>query len=167
MTLDTIKRSAPKNTRVLLYDGITRDRVAFFNGKDNVIVLYQIHNEAGRPSEGTGHYALVMRHPKTRKISYFSSYGYDPEYELHATHSKGKLLYILGKGYTWSRRPFQQKRSTSTCGLWCLCRAYLSKLKDKHFSSLIGGRLNTNTADDLVSIMTLILVADELYNNAQ
>jgi hypothetical protein len=124
-----------------------------------------MHNEAGRPTQGTGHFALVMKQQKTQKISYFSSYGHNAGEELHATHSKEKLLNILGKDYTWSRHPLQQKRNSSTCGLWCLARAFLSKLSHDQFAKLMSGRLNTNTSDDLVSVMTLILVADELYKS--
>ena len=121
-----------------------------------------MHNEAGRPTQGVGHFALVLKDPKTKKISYFSSYGMNAEEELHKTHSKGRLLSILGKNYSYSRAPLQQKRNTATCGLWCLARAFLSDLSNEQFAKLMSGRLNTNTADDLVSIMTLILVHKEL-----
>jgi len=162
MGLDTITNAAPKNTRVVVYDRVSGNRKQFFKGADNVICLYQMHNDAGRPTEGTGHFALIMRDPKTQKVSYFSSYGLDCEAELAATHSKGKLLNILGKTYEWSRTPLQSKRNTATCGLWCLARAYLSKLSNSQFAKLMTGRFNASTPDDLVSVMTLILVHTEL-----
>ena len=118
-----------------------------------------MHNKAGRPTEGTGHFALVMR--KKNKVSYFSSYGLSAEAELSATHSKGKLLKILGK-HEWNRTPLQAKRNTATCGLWCLARAYLSRLSNNEFAKLMSGKFNASTPDDLVSVMTLILVQNEL-----
>ena len=164
MALDTIKAAAPKNCRVVLYDGISSRYSLFRPGVDSVIVLYQMHNEAGRASGEVGHYACIL---KGKTLSYFSSYGLPPEAEIHATHSKGKLLALLGRRYDWSRSPLQEKRNTATCGLWALARAYFYRMSNKSFANMMNSRFSATTPDDMVSIMTLLLVQSELQSNTQ
>ena len=165
MALDTVKRAAPRDCRVVLYDGmpISRNRL-FTKGVNSVIVLYLMHNDAGRATGEVGHFACILRPLGNKGWRYFSSYGLPPEAELHATHSKGKLLNLLGPNPDWSRSPLQEKRNSATCGLWALARAYFQHLGNSEFAAMMNSRFHATTPDDMVSLMTLLLVHSELGN---
>jgi transcriptional regulator of met regulon len=164
ISLSTLRQAAPKWCRVLLYDNLpaTRERL-FSNRYKCAIILYTLHDARGRlRKDQVGHYSLIMQ-TKTGKLAYFSSYGMRPEQEINITKSKpGKILKILGKDYFWSRRALQKRRDAESCGLHCLARAYLYKLKEADYYKIIGSRFTTNSADDMVSILTLLLVSNEL-----
>ena len=161
MSLETIRRAAPKNTRVWLYDQLPATREKVFGFRKNAIVLYQMHNRSGHAVNKVGHYALLMTTPKSKRLRYFSSFGLRPEAELHITHSKGKLLKILGKDYDWNRVQLQGDRNSNTCGLHAVIRAYFWKLKNSEYLKLVK-RFQARSQDDVVSIMALPLVLREL-----
>ena len=95
ISISRMRRAVPE-ARVMLYDSLPENPKYsdLVKGKRCLIVLYQLH-ERGRSTDGMGHYALVQR--EGNKLMYFSSYGLGPEQEIAATHSKGKLLKLLGK----------------------------------------------------------------------
>ena len=159
ISFDLLKRVAPKHCRVLLYDSLPATVNALFGRKTCVIVLYLLHNK-GRTLDAAGHYSLIMRR-KHKPLFYWSSYGLRPEQEIAATHSKGKLLTLLGK-YEYSRTVLQRKRHANTCGLHCLARSYLYKLNNSAYSKMMTSRFISHGPDDLVSAMCLLLVSDEL-----
>ena len=161
ISMSTLHKYAPKHCRVLLYDRIPLSREAFFRNRTCVIVLYQMHDRSGNKTQQVGHYCLVMRTPGSKHLRYFSSYGLKPETEIHMTHSKGKLLSILGKDFTYNRTQLQSARRTQTCGLHALARSYLYRLDDNAYNKIIK-RFIARNPDDVVSIMTLCLVFDEL-----
>ena len=145
----------------MLYDRIPLSKEAFFGLKTCVIVLYQMHDRSGNKNNKIGHYSLVMKTPGSKQLRYFSSYGFTPEYEIHLTHSKGKLLKLLGKKYTYNRTRLQNVTRTQTCGLHALIRSFFYKLNDRAYNSLLK-RFHSQNPDDLVSIMSLCLVFNEL-----
>ena len=157
ISMETMRNAAPPGCKVVLYDKLQR-----WPGGNSVIVLYQLHDAAGRATDQIGHYAVILKTANSKKMRYFSSYAYPPEFELRATHSKGRMLALLGKHYTWSRAPLQRKRHTTTCGLWALCRAYFWGMRDNDFAKMMTGRVRLSSPDDLVSTMMLSLVAKEL-----
>jgi hypothetical protein len=159
MTIATVQRAMPSYCRVVLYDRLPKTLAALFGNKKCVILFYQMHNRAGKVSDRVGHFSLLT---KTQTgIRFFSSYGMRPEAEIHKSHSKNRLLKLLGKNYTWSRRQYQAVRRVQTCALHCIARAYFSDLSDLKYSKLMT-RFMAKNADDLVSIMTLCLVNREL-----
>ena len=99
----------------MLYDDLpsTPEYSKVVRGKEGVVVLYQLH-ERGRPIDGVGHYALIQRDHDGRLL-YFSSYGLRPEQEIAATHSKGRLLHMLGKNPRINTVQFQKRSHTATC----------------------------------------------------
>ena len=161
MSLNVIKTHAPKKCRVILYDRLPNSVETLFGSNNSVIILYQIHDKSGNNKNGIGHFSLVMRTPNSKKIRYFSSYGFKPEEEIHLTHSKGKLLKLLGKNYESNRVRFQDLQKTETCALHCLVRAYLWKIPQTKYLQLMK-KIFLKTPDDIVSCLTLLLVLNEL-----
>ena len=168
ISLNTIRQAAPRWCRVLLYDNLPATKEQLFSNRYKcAIILYTLHDARGRlRQDQVGHYSLIMK-TKTGKLAYFSSYGLRPEQEIAITHSKGKILKILGKDFFWSRRALQKIRNSETCGLHCLARAYLYKLKEAAYYKIIGSRFTSNSADDMAGILTLLLVSNELRSSQQ
>jgi len=159
MSISTVKKAMPNYCKIVLYDALPRTMAALFGNKKCIIIFYNMHTRTGKIEEGIGHFSLLM---KTRnKYSFFSSYGMKPEEEIHKTHSKGKLLKLLGKNYTWDRRQYQSTKRVQTCALHCIVRAYFMNLNSTQYSKILS-RFIAKNADDLVSIMSLLLVKNEL-----
>ena len=158
MTISTVQRAMPSYCRVVLYDKLPQTIAALFGNKKCVILFYQMHDRAGKIKNGTGHFSLLIR---GKNIHFFSSYGMKPEAEIFKTHSKGRLLALLGKNYTWNRRQYQSVRRVQTCALHCIVRAFFMNLNTVQYSK-IQTRFLAKNSDDLVSIMCLCLVKREL-----
>ena len=121
-------------------------------------MLYQLH-ERGRPIDGVGHYALIQRDHDGRLL-YFSSYGLRPEQEIAATHSKGRLLHMLGKKPRINTVQFQKRSHTATCGRWVILKARLSDLPLKVFQQTFSRRVQLNP-DDVVCLATMLVTVDK------
>ena len=144
----------------MLYDDLpsTPEFSKVVRGKEGVVVLYQLH-ERGRPIDGVGHYALIQRDHDGRLL-YFSSYGLRPEQEIAATHSKGRLLHMLGKKPRINTVQFQKRSHTATCGRWVILKARLSDLPLKVFQQTFSRRVQLNP-DDVVCLATMLVTVDK------
>jgi len=162
IAFSTLQKYKPKHCRVILYDNLPSTAKELFGAKyQTVICLYQMHDNKGRTKDGVGHYCLIMKTPSLKRLRYFSSYGLKAEDEIHITHSKGKLLKILGRDATYNRRQLQRIRLVQTCRLHALIRAYLYKLSDGSYYKLMK-QFVAKTPDEIVSIMSLAMVFGEL-----
>jgi len=159
MSISTVQRVMPSYCKVVLYDKLPQSLAQLFGNKKCVIIFYQMHDRSGKTQNGVGHFSLLTKN--RRGVHFFSSYGLKPEAEIHKTHSKGRLLKLLGKNYSWSRRQYQSVRRVQTCALHCLTRAFFANLTDLQYSKIMS-RLVIKNSDDLVSIMMLCLVKNEL-----
>lgn len=158
ISLKTIEEYCPDNVRVLLYDRIPSSKQQFFGGKDAVIIFYEMHDATGQAKNTTGHFSLVVNGTRPK---YWSSYGFPPEKEISLTHSKGKLLRILGQ-HDWNKTRYQKIKHTNTCGLHVLARSYLLDFTEDQYRKLMMRRVVLQSADLIVCIMCLILVRKEL-----
>ena len=163
LSMGTLTKALPNHCGIILYDRLPKTLEALFGRKTCMVVLYQMHKK-GRANNQVGHYSLVMKNGK--KISYFSSYGFKPEQEINLTHSKGQLLKLLPKGYTYNRVALQRKRHSNTCGLHCIARSYFYRLSHSEYAKLLQSRFTAQNPDDLVSIMNLCLVSDQLVRQS-
>ena len=152
MSVQKLKSMLPKNATFWFYDKLPKTLNALFRGKESAVVFYQIHDNRGKALEGTGHFSLVIRGTKPH---FFSSYGFSPEQEIHKTHSSGKLLKLLGKGFTRNRRAYQTGRDTQTCGYHCIVRAHFPRLNATQYSKIIS-KFSAPRADDLVAALCLL-----------
>lgn len=149
-------RGAVPEARVMLYDDLPADPKyeKVVKGKRCLILLYQLHNR-GRPTDGMGHYVLVQR--EGNRLLYFSSYGLGPEQEIAATHSKGKLLSMLGKKYIRNTVGLQKKFHTATCGRWCVLKTKLADVPLKKFTKIFSRRQQIDP-DGIAVLATMFLI---------
>jgi len=153
--VSVVKKAMPAYCKLVFYDALPKTLHALFGNKRCVIIFYQIHTRTGKVEEKTGHFSLLMK--RKNGLNFYSSYGLRPEEEIHKTHSKGMLLKLLGKNYSWNRRQYQSVKRVQTCALHCIVRAYFMDLNTVQYSKMMS-RFIAKNADDLVSIMTLCLI---------
>ena len=153
--LSKVKKALP-DFRVVLYDSLPASSTytSIVQGKKGLVVLYQMH-ERGRPTDGMGHYALV--HREGTRLLYFSSYGLGPEEEIAATHSKGRLLALLGKKYKRNTTQFQKRSHTATCGRWVILKARMLGVPLKRFVQVFSRRIQVDP-DGLAVLSTMFLI---------
>ena len=107
-----------------------------------------------------GHFVVLLRRPKS--IEYFSSLGGSPESELQKLgQDKAILMKLLGSNYIYNSKPLQSKQSTiHSCALHCLARIVLHDLKLQDYQKMFSRTITLTTADDIVSMLTILMVAD-------
>ena len=152
----SIRARACPVARVIAYDKLPRGGTieSIIGRKKVLIVLYTMHSKTGAPKEGIGHFSCIIP-LKKRRYEYFSSYGFTAEQELHITHSKGRLLDLLGKNYIRSSARLQKRFNTQTCARWACARAFLYKLPLQVFTKYFTKRTVLETPDDIVTCATL------------
>ena len=156
--LDELRQAAPPWCKVQLYAALpSKGTIQQYLGKHKaVIVLYLMHSKSGKRMSGVGHYAAVLR--RRDKIEYFSSYGLAPEVEIHATHSKGRLIRLLGKSFTHNKVQLQGLRNSNTCARWAFARVMLIDLPVHKFIDLLRRSVTLRTADDVVAALTMLAI---------
>ena len=161
VSLQRLRQAAPAHCKVVLYDKLPNTVNAMFGDKSCVIILYQLHSKSGRALDKTGHYSLVFRTPDG-KLRFFSSYALRPEQEIGLTHSKSKLLRLLGKNYSYNTTVYQPTRDTNTCGLHCLIRSYMYRLSPKAYRNMMKKRVQLNSADDIATALCIPFLISDL-----
>jgi len=153
-----LRRAAPDYVGIQLYDklpiGGSIDKV--FGRKRAVILFYSMHDKRGKELPKMGHYSCIVRRGK--RVEYFSPYGYRPEFEIHATHSSGKLLALLGKNYVRSSAALQNRQQANTCARWALCRAIMCDTRLEVFVKLFSAKMHLSSPDDIVTLATLLSI---------
>ena len=152
-----LQRAVP-NARVMLYDDLPEKGSidTLFGKKKCLIVFYQLHSKSGATREGTGHYSAVLK--QKARLEWFSSYGMSPEQEIAMTHSKGKLIKLLGRNYIRSSARLQSRYHSNTCARWCAARCLLHDVKLGVFVKYFGARAKLDRPDDLVTLATMFLI---------
>ena len=144
VSLEAIKRiGLPSSIAVVLYKNLTAKHLQ----KDAVIILLE------NPEQKIGHFVTVVAGKE-----YFDSYGKPPEYAIKKTQNDDKLLQLLPRKYIRNRTRLQRESSDiNTCGLFAIARALFSHLSQSDFLSLFKRKTHLRTADDTITIMTLLL----------
>ena len=128
VSLGWLKKHAPKNTQVVLYENLNKD---FPKNIDHKIVLLEAKTES------IGHFVVILN----KGSSYFSSYGHRPGYALKITkNNPAKMFACLKKNYRFNSFRYQVQQSTETCGMWCLVRCIFDQNASK-FKALFGSRV--------------------------
>ena len=161
VSLQRLRQAAPAHCKVVLYDKLPNTLRAMFGDKTCVILLYQLHSNSGRALDKTGHFCLVYKTAKGG-VRYFSSYGLRPEQEIGLTHSKGKLLRLLGKNYSYNTTVYQPTRDTNTCANHCLIRSYMYRLSPKSYRNMMTKRVQLNSADDVATALCIPFLISDL-----
>jgi len=98
------------------------------------IILYQ-------DTKNMGHWTAVFL-DRNRKINFFDSYGYPPDYQL--AFSRYNRLYdqkylsniIKDHNIIYNDIRLQKKISSNTCGRWVVMRLLMKELTSREFSKL-------------------------------
>lgn len=107
-----------------------------------------------------GHFVVLLKF--TKYIEYFSSFGGSPDSEMQllGQHSD-TLKKLLGRNYTYNSVELQSSSSTiQDCALFVLARIALRTLKLRQFQQLFKAKVVLDTPDDIVSMLTALLLVD-------
>lgn len=107
-----------------------------------------------------GHFVVLLKFPKY--VEYFSSFGGRPESEMKllGQHSD-TLKRVLGRKYTYNSVELQSSSTTiQDCALFVLARIALRTLKLREFQQLFKAKIVLDTPDDIVSMLTALLLVD-------
>ena len=133
----------PNNISVVLYKNLTKGHLK----KDAVIVLMQ------NKEEKIGHFVAIIKGKE-----YFDSFGKPVKFALTKTNNNDKLISFLPRDFFRNRMRLQSESSDiNTCGLFAIARALLWELPQREFLSLFKRRTHLRTADDTITLMTLLL----------
>jgi hypothetical protein len=155
MDLKTLGSLLPSYAKTTTYDQITGKHRSELFGKYKCLVVLI-------PSTFSpiGHFVVLLRRPKA--IEYFSSLSGSPYSELSKLGQKDKDAFIklLGPNFIYNSKAMQSKRSTiHDCALYCLARIKLHELKLSEFQKIFNRSVHLTTPDDIVSMMTILLVS--------
>ena len=156
MSLETLGSLLPPYAKTATYDQIKgRHRSAVFGKHKCVVVLI--------PSKFSkiGHFVVLLR--RVKAIEYFSSLGGSPYSELTRLGQTDKLAFkeLLGSNFIYNSKPLQSKSSDiHDCALFCLARIILHELKLAAFQKMFNRSVHLRTADDIVAMLTILLVSD-------
>jgi len=158
ITIGSLRQALPKSAKVILYDSLPEygSIEGVFGRKKSLVILYQLHDEGGRKTEGMGHYSTILK-LGNGKYEFFSSYGFSPEQEINKTHSGGKLIKLLGKNVVRSSVRLQQRFNSNTCGRWAAARCILRDVPLQIFLKHFAQRLTLQEPDDIITLATLFL----------
>lgn len=155
MDLKTLGSLLPPYATTATYDQIKgKHRSEVFGRHKCVVVLI--------PSSFSkiGHFVVLLRKPKA--IEYFSSLGGSPYSELSklGQNDKDMFMKLLGNNFIYNSKPLQSKSSTiHDCALFVLARITLNELKLADFQSMFTRSIHLQTADDIVAMLTILLVS--------
>lgn len=165
LSIEMLAKLVPKWCRVAFYDSLKKYKTlkSAMQGKKCLAVLYQIHDSSPKRNlrNKAGHFILI--NVANGKPEYFSSSGWSVAQELSATHSDPSIFKrLLGKKFIQNRVRLEKTGATNDCWRFVLARAILADMALPAFQKLFQHHLNLQNADDIVTILTMLLVEKEL-----
>ena len=154
MNVGSLKKLLPPYCAFKTISQLKEHRSKVFNGYKCVVVLI--------PSSFSkiGHFVVLTAFKNY--IEYFSSLGGSPRKETAKLGADGDILMkLLGSNFAYNSKAFQSQRGTiEDCALHVLCRVKLKDLKLREYQQLFTNSIHLKNADDIVAMMTVLLVAD-------
>ena len=156
MDLKTLGSLLPPYATTATYSQIKGKHRSELFGKHKCIVVLI-------PSKfsSIGHFVVLLR--RSKALEYFSSLGGSPYSELSRLGQDDKDMFIklLGSNFTYNSKSLQSKSTTiHDCALWCLARIKLHDLKLASFQKIFNRSLHLKTSDDVVAMLTILLVSE-------
>ena len=165
LSYEMLRDLVPSWVKVATYDSLAKFKTlkAALGGKQMIVCLYQVHERTSKKLKNMpGHFIVINARAKDQPIEYFSSSGWEPGKEIAATYSDPKILQrLLGKNFIYNSKPFERVGDQNTCWRWVLARCILGHLNLKSFQKLFAQRFTPSDSDDIITIMTLLLTAQE------
>ena len=159
-----IKRVTGKSVKIRMVDhesGLPEkpSLADVFKGKEAVAIL--LHILQGKSP--VGHWVLLLKATKTRRLQFFDSLGLGLYKLYDLTHESPKLLHAL-QGHVWANQTTQLQRFGNhyrECGAFIAVRAKFHKLTNGAFTRLIKSYNKTKPDETAVLLVLLHYLEDE------
>ena len=165
LSYEMLREMVPPWVRVATYDSLGKYKTlkAALQGKQMIVVLYQVHERTSKKLKNMpGHFIVINARAKNQPVEYFSSSGWSPGKEIAVTYSDPKIFQrLLGKNFIYNSKPFEKMGDQNTCWRWVMARCILGHLNLKEFQRLFSQRFMPRDGDDIITLMTLLLTAQE------
>ena len=171
LSYEMLRDLVPPWVKVCTYDSLAKFKTlkSAMGDKQMLICLYQVHERMSKKLKNmAGHFIVINSRAKGQTNEYFSSSGWAPGKEIAATYSDPKILQrLLGNKFVYNSKPFERSGDSNTCWRWCLVRCILGHLTLKQFQRLFSQKFNPNDSDDIITILTLMITAQEDLKSKQ
>ncbi len=162
-----IKRVVGRTVDIRMVDhesglGKTPSLADVFKGRDAVAIL--LHIMQGKTP--VGHWVLLLKAEKGRKIAFFDSLGLGLYRLYKLTHEEPKLLHAL-RGHKWENSSVQLQRFGDhfrECGAFVSIRAKFHTLSNSAFVRLIRSYNKTKPDETAVLLVLLHYLEDDKHN---
>ena len=165
LSYEMLREMVPPWVRVATYDSLAKFKTlkAALQGKQMIVCLYQVHERTSKKLKNMpGHFIVINARAKNQPVEYFSSSGWSPGKEIAVTYSDPKIFQrLLGKNFIYNSKPFEKMGDQNTCWRWVMARCILGHLNLKTFQRLFSQRFMPRDGDDIITLMTLLLTAQE------
>ena len=154
MNVGSLKTLLPSYATFKTLDQLNEHRSKVFKNHTSVVVLVPSNVSS------IGHFVVMTKFPKY--IEWFDSFGNSPQKVLKklGQHSD-VLMKLLGKNFLYNSLQLQSNlKSINDCALFVLARIKLRKLKLREFQTLFKQRITLQSPDDIVSMLTALLLID-------
>jgi hypothetical protein len=161
LSIEMMAKLVPRYCGTAFYDdlGKYKNLTAALGGKKCLVVLYNIHDNKKNKLNQAGHFILI--NTLAGGVEYFSSSGWSVGKELDVTKSDPEIFKrLLGRNYTQNYKPLEKLGDSNDCWRFCLARAVLAKMPLKDFQTLFSHNLHLRNADSIVTLMTMLSVAE-------
>lgn len=130
-----------------------------FDGHDCLAILFNVIH--GNTRSAIGHWCLLLKKQKRRKMQFFDSLGLGLKKIYGITHEKPLLKKVLS-GHVWEDSSVKlQTMGTDfrECGAYCAVRAKFHKMTNKQFVHMIKSH-NFAKPDETAVLLTLLTYLD-------
>ena len=137
-----------------------------FDGHDCVAILFNVLH--GKVRSPIGHWCLLMKKQKERKMSFFDSLGLGLKKVYGITHEQPTLLKLLRHEKWEDSHVKLQTMGTDfrECGSYCGVRAKFHRMTNKQFVHLIKSH-NFASPDETCVLLTLLHYLDFFHIDKQ
>ena len=163
LSIEMLSTLLPTNAKAVFYDNLSRYKTLkdALGGKGCMVVLYNLHDKSRKRLNQAGHFILI--NTMAGAVEYFSSSGWSVAKELDITNSDPDIFRrLLGKNYITNTMPLEKVGDSNDCWRFCLARAILARMPLKKFQKLFNSHYNIKNADELVSLMTMLMVEKQI-----
>ena len=165
LSYEMLRELVPPWVKVTTYDALSKYKTlkAALGGKQMLVCLYQVHDRMTKKLKNMpGHFIVINARAKNQPVEYFSSSGWNPGKEIAVTHSDPNIFKrLLGKDFIYNSKPLEKMGDQNTCWRWVIARCILGHINLKAFQRLFNQRFIPKDGDDIITLMTLLLTAQE------
>lgn len=165
LSIEMLSTLVPSYCKVAFYDDLKRysNLKQALGGKRCLAVLYNIHDRKRNKLNQAGHFILI--NAMNKQLEYFSSSGWSVGKELDVTNSDPEIFKrLLGSNFITNTVPLEKVGNSNDCWRFVLARAILARMSLKDFQKLFSHHVNLKNADEIITLMTMLMVAQHSAN---